>query len=225
MPPSSGPAGTGPGGEGGRGGEEPEPWGRPPTELSLAPPEDLHDRPLPIAEYGGPWMRLHPRQYEPLHFGRSGGGRFDDPLGLYGVLYLAEDEFGAFVESFGRSPDTNIVALEEIRVRLLCRISACHQLRLVDLTGPGARRLGATGELSTAEHEMSQRWSRALHDHPECPDGFRYRLKHDLSKVGAAVFDRVEAATFTRDDLGSLADFGSERLLGKILDEYAFELS
>lgn len=50
-------------------------------------------------------------------------------------------------------------------------------------------------------------------------------VKHDLSKIGAAVFHRVEAATFTRDDLGSLADFGSERLLGKILDEYAFELS
>ena len=37
----------------------------------------------------------------PIFFGRTRQNRFDDPLGEFGVLYAAEDAYGAFAETFG----------------------------------------------------------------------------------------------------------------------------
>ena len=41
---------------------------------------------------------------------------------------------------------------------------------------------------------IAQRWSRALWEHPQQPDGIIYRSRHDPSKVCAALFDRCASA-------------------------------
>lgn len=168
----------------------------------------------------GPWQRLHLEEYPALHFGRGRENRFDDPRGEYGVLYVAEDEFGAFVETFLREPSLTLVAKEELAGRILSEIEAIGDLSLVDLTGKGLQRAGVTGDVSTAPHEQTWALSRAIFEHPSGPDGVRYRLRHDLGRVGIAIFDRVGIARLRVGSRGSLVDPSNAALLGEILEEY-----
>ena len=160
------------------------------TERLGPPPHDLHERELPIVRLEGPWLRLHSARREPVFFGRTGLNRFDDPEGEYGVLYAAEDAFGAFIEVYGQDLGLNLVAETDLRGRLLSEFAVEGGLRLADLTGPGAARIGATGAISTDPHELVRPWSRALYEHPTSPQGIYYRLKHDLDRKGVAIFDR-----------------------------------
>lgn len=202
------------------------------------PPDDLAERELPIAEERlgvGPWARMHRVDRDPVYFGKTGLGRFDDPHGEYGVLYAAEDAFGAFVESFGRKPGRTLVSWEKLRVTPLSAIEPKRPLRLVDLTGAGLVGIGATAGISTDVYRKAQAWSRALYHHPSGPDGLRYRLKHDPSRVGVALFDRAanaaspatgdaESGTIRSRSVGTLVAAGQRKLLAEILREYGFGL-
>jgi len=188
------------------------------------PPADSSSRALPLVEENGPWTRMHSVKHDPVYFGRTGLGRFDDPKGEYGVLYVAGDAFGAFVESFGRTPGRNLVSLDALRRRHLSTVESRRPLRLVDLTGSGLARIGATAAISTDDYEKAQAWSRTLHDHPEAPDGLRYRLKHDPSKVGVAIFGRVGAGVVSAQAIGTLVASDRRKLLAAILKEYGFGL-
>jgi hypothetical protein len=158
------------------------------TERLGPPPHDLDERDLPTVRLKGPWLRLHAAGREPVFFGRTGLNRFDDPEGEYGVLYAAEDAFGAFIEVYGRDPGLNLAAAADLRGRVLSELTVEGGFRMVDLTGPGAARIGATGAISTDPHELVQPWSRAIYEHPSSPDGIYYRLKHDLGRKGVAFF-------------------------------------
>ena len=70
---------------------------------------------------GGAW--LHAAELEPDFFGRTGVNRFDDPEGEFGVLYAAEDAFGAFIEVYGRDPGLNLVVETDLRGRVLSEIA------------------------------------------------------------------------------------------------------
>ena len=171
-------------------------------------------------------MRMHPVEYEPVFFGKTGLGRFDDPAGEYGVLYAAEDAFGAFVESFGRAPGRNIVSWQKLRSRPLSRIGLAGtgaSLRMVDLTGAGLARIGATADLTSSHYPAAQRWSQALHEHPSEPDGLLYRLKHDPSRTGVAIFER--ASSLSSEFFGTLISPEHAKLLSAILEEYKFGLA
>ncbi|MBX6765442.1 MAG: RES family NAD+ phosphorylase [Rubrobacteraceae bacterium] len=195
------------------------------TERLGPPPRDLHERELPIVRLEGPWLRLHAAGRDPVFFGRTGLNRFDDPEREFGVLYAAEDAFGAFIEVYGRDPGLNLVAETDLRRRVISELAVEGGLRLVDLTGPGAARIGATGAISTDPHGLVRPWSRAIHEHPSSPDGIYYRLKHDLGRKGIAVFDREGIAGAVRsEDRGTLVDPDNAGLLGEILEEYDFGL-
>jgi hypothetical protein len=187
---------------------------------ALELPPDFDRKRLHVVRRSGPWQRMHPEEYSALYFGKDRKNRFDDPRSEYGVLYVAEDEFGAFVETFLRNPKLTLVARDELVKRRLSEIEASADLSLVDLTGKGLQRAGVTGDISTAPHEETWALSRAIHEHPSRPDGIRYRLKHDLERIGIAIFDRVELAGLGVTSRGSLVDPSNAALLGKILDEY-----
>ncbi len=176
---------------------------------------------------GGPWYRFHDKDYSPLHFGKGRKYRFDDPAGEYGVMYVAEDEFGAFVETFLRDPELTLIDEEELRRRRLSVIEAAAGLMtLVDVTGKGLQHAGVTGDVSTAPHQEVQPLSRAIYEHSSRPDGIRYRLRHDLSRIGIAVFDRaVLGVELPHEDRGSLLDPSNQDLLGALLDSYGKDLT
>lgn len=163
---------------------------------------------------------MHPEEYSAVYFGKGRENRFDDPRSEYGVLYVAEDEFGAFVETFLRDPKLTLVARAELAKRRLSEIEAGTDLSLVDLTGKGLQRAGVTGDISTASHKETWELSRAIYEHPSKPDGIRYRLKHDLGRIGIAVFDRTATAKLRVTSSGSLVDPSNAALLGEILEEY-----
>jgi hypothetical protein len=187
---------------------------------ALELPADFDRKRLHVVRSSGPWQRLHWEKYSALYFGKNGENRFDDPRGEYGVLYVAEDEFGAFVETFLRDPKLTLVARDELVERRLSQIESSAELSLVDLTGKELQRAGVTGEVSTAPHEQTWALSRAIHEHPSRPDGIRYRLKHDLERFGIAIFDRIEIAGLRVTSRGSFADPSNAALLGRILQEY-----
>lgn len=85
------------------------------------------------------WFRSHPAEFGSIHYGRARRFRFDDPDGEYGVLYIAEDPFGAFVETFGQLMSTpaklpRAISSGELSSKAVSEIVCSRTLRLADLT-------------------------------------------------------------------------------------------
>jgi hypothetical protein len=166
-------------------------------------------------------MRIHQLAYDPVFFGTSGDNRFDAPGGEFGVLYVAQDMFGTFVETLGHETGKRLVALADLQRRGLAQIDTTRPVQLVDLTGPGLAQIGADDRLSSGPVAQAQRWSLALYNHPEQPDGIVYRSRHDPSRLCAALFERVRPI-LTVTVLGGLTDPSELGRLGLLLDEYKF---
>lgn len=196
------------------------------------PPTNLDEWTLPLVEIPPPYFRCHSASRGPLYFNRGRIGRFNAPNGEYGVLYLGRDEYCAFIETFGQSMRRNergisLISVSDLARSCLCRIGVTPNrgpLRLVDLAGAGLSRLGADGRLNTMTDDrgVPQRWALALHQHPERPDGLYYRVRHDLSRTGIALFDRIGDVLDAdcRDNALARAD-----ALAGILAHYRFALS
>jgi RES domain-containing protein len=170
------------------------------------------------------WSRIHAVKHDPLYFGREPRNRFDAPAKEFGVLYVAKDFHGAFIETFGHSTGVRFVTTAELRVRGLAVITPQRKLRLVDLRGEGLARMGADAELTSGpDYDLARRWARAIHDHPRKPDGILYRARHDPSRTCAAIFERT-APELGENRLGTFHHKVNRRLLADILDTYKFGL-
>lgn len=185
------------------------------------PPASFH---LKVVLVRWTWRRIHALRRDPLHFGRESLNRFDAPAGQFGVLYVARDAHGAFIETFGHATGVRFVTETELRARALARIVFGRPLRLADLRADGLARMGADAALTSGpDYALSRRWAVAIHDHPRKPDGILYRARHDPARLCAAIFDRaqeVAAATTT----GTLRARHHRALLGDILGTYRFGL-
>jgi hypothetical protein len=179
---------------------------------------------LPIVSEPRSWHRIHRADQPALHFGRAAANRFDDPLGEFGVLYVGADPHCCFVETFGQNTGARLIAQAALAQRSLARIEADRALRLVDLTGVGLARIGADERLNAGAHDAARRWSRALWDHPDRPDGVLYRARHDPSRTCAALYDRA-AETLRTTPLGRLDDHSLAPTVAAILDAYGFALA
>ncbi len=162
------------------------------------PPADLPTVELPMTRRSRRWFRAHRCRRDPLFFGRSGQWRYDDPERSYGVLYVAADLEGAFVEGclHDSAVGTTTPLLSErfLKRRCAAKIRFAGRLKLVDLSGPGLAAIGADARLCVGDYRVAQRWSRALWSHPQRPDGILYLSRHNPSMVCAAVFDRAPTA-------------------------------
>jgi hypothetical protein len=187
------------------------------------PPIDFNTRKLPLAVVNRSWIRSHHQRFAPIHFGTSGLNRFDAPASEFGVLYVAADPHGAFIETFGRRLGETRVELVHVASRTLSQVDQTRPLHLVDITGAGLPQMGADARLGTGDYRLSRRWSLALYEHPEQPDGILYRSRHDPSRICAAIFGRA-ADALTATSLGSLADARNVALLATLLDAYGYSL-
>jgi hypothetical protein len=165
------------------------------------PPADINLRPLPLVRRmaGSRYLRIHRAVDGPVWFGRDNAtaafrppiNRFDAPDRSYGVLYAAVARDGAFAEAIGRKPRTfrSDTELAELAVTTLV---LARDLCLVDLHGGEAvGALGATGVVGVGPHSLARRWSKALHEHPDRPDGIECRCRHNSDELAVAVFHRV----------------------------------
>ncbi len=191
--------------------------------LHPPPPSDLCQRELPliILEEQTILYRVHKAKYAPVHFGNSGGGRFDTPEG---IIYLGIDGYVAFRETIGRFSQYRLISTEELEKRRMTEVINNRALSLVDLTGKGLTFLDADGRLLSGSYDISQQWSKALQDHPENPDGIYYRSRHDPSRFCLALY---QVQTNSILQAINTYDFMSDEYvdrLATILDEYQYGL-
>jgi hypothetical protein len=159
------------------------------------PPPDFHRRILPITAQGGSLFRTHLHSDAPLHFGRTGRNRFDDPSGRYAVLYAARDPFGAFIETFGQETGVRTVGAGDLKMRCLTEFYPTAVLSLVDLVGQGClARIGADSRLFAGSRAIARRWSRAIYEHPDRlkVHGILYPARHNHTRSAVALFDRED---------------------------------
>jgi RES domain len=187
------------------------------------PPADLPSRAplIHVSTETDIWYRSHSMDKGPLFFGKTMTQRWDAPAGEFGVLYLGSDEFCAFMESIGRSVlRTRLVPRTLVQQKGVSRVRFTKSLRLIDLVSSGGlARIGAEGSLSSGSgYKNSQRWSKALRDHPEKPDGIYYRSRHDPSRTACALYDNCASAV---EIVGPARSWNDDPvLLGRILDHY-----
>ena len=156
-------------------------------------PPDLANRDIPAETIpsGTRLVRIHHGKFDPIYFGFSDFGRFDDPRRIFGVCYLATTIAGAFAETFVRGASNGAQNHLFAQERSVSEIEVTASLRLSTLHGPGLARVGATSAVSSGSHGVARNWSRAFHDHPSVPDGIAYRSKHDDDEICIALFDRA----------------------------------
>ena|SRR2546427_8998482 len=186
------------------------------------PPASLKDQDLPLVTYRTTLFRIHRKDRDPAFWGKTGYNRFDAPAAEFGVLYAANDEYGAFIETCGDTLERNITK-SYLAERGWARVEPVRDLRLVDLSGPGLAQVGADERLCSGEHDIAQQWSLALWRHPAAIDGLHYRTRHDPSRMSVALFDRAASAVAVLRD-GGLLDDRHEVLLAGILETYQFSL-
>lgn len=189
------------------------------------PPADLAGREPIIYSVADTevWFRSHRMTSGPVFFGRRMANRWDAPHGEYGVLYVARDPYCAFMESIGRNVlKTRFVPKADLTTCGLSKVQFSRALRLIDMAASGGlTRLGAEGSLTSgAGYKNSQRWSKALREHPSKPDGILYCSRYDPSRIACALYDHCEPAMTVISPAEAWAD--QPVLLGAILDQYRF---
>lgn len=163
------------------------------------------------------WLRLHSAAHSPMYFGVTGNNRFDPPQEEFGVMYIARQIGGAFVEVFCRD-GVRILDFEEIKRFKVAEICTSRSLRLVDLAGKGLVRLALDARLTFGGYKRAQSWSKAFYDHPDNADGILYPSRHDPKQHLAAVFDRAEELLSITQH-GSIIDYKGSDFFA-LLDHY-----
>lgn len=186
-------------------------------------PVDLQARELPVIQVEASWFRIHKTRHSPLYYGRFGKNRFDAPAQEYGVMYVALDPHGAYIETFGSQTGIRVVSTDELSIRSISELTCKRPLKLVDITGPGVVHLGADGRLATGAHRVAQGCARALWSHPVQVNGIYYPARHDLSQHCAAIFDRAKSVFDIANTQGCISRSFS-KTLATILNTYQFGL-
>lgn len=164
------------------------------------PARELRDRPLPtiLLPKSHPVFRLHDARFAPMHFGASGDNRFDAPDGRFGILYLAQQIPGAFVEVFCRQRQRWIAETALARFHM-SEFHSSRDLQLVDLAGKGLVQMGLDARICTGDYRLAQQWADAFHEHPDQVDGVFYVSRHDPEQKLMALFDRTQPLLTVRE--------------------------
>jgi len=180
--------------------------------LSL-PPADLGTRTLPTIAVERTWYRFHSCARTSIFFNRQDVNRFNAPSGEYGTVYLGRDPACCFVETFGRldsamSTTVRSVSRTQLLDACLSEIIQTRQLHLVDLTGPGLRRLDADSRLFAGEHPVARQWGLALWGHPSQPDGILFPARPGRS-VRCRTPSSAPSSTATTSACGRSSECGA----------------
>jgi hypothetical protein len=144
------------------------------------------------------WFRIIDSRFaqEPLGFNPTAPSRFSDPIGVFGVVYLAATMQVAFRETLvrdrnaGRYPAVLMDRIEVAR-RSVAEISVIQPLKLADLTDDPLFRMGIpTDACMACAHACGQKWSTAFYRHPDQPDGLIFPSRLTPGVENIVVYDR-----------------------------------
>jgi hypothetical protein len=146
-------------------------------------------------------------------FGRIYLSRYPDPLGIgktpsrfsdsrrrseanrFGVLYLGETLKVCFLEAIlrdrrdGETEDLPI-AETELAARSYAEVEVAQPLRLIDLRGDAAIRMGVPSDVArSSQQSVARKWSVAFHEHATQVDGIIYPSRLN-TQTNLAIYDR-----------------------------------
>ena len=149
-----------------------------------------------------------------LHFGRSGGNRYDDRALRFGTLYVGFDLATALMESVFHQHRWNrrakrVITRTEVYARMVRAIGVLEPLSLADLTAPGvmASQFGLNlSQLASRRYVHTQRIAPLVHELAEpdgAPrfDGVLYPSRNNHPAACAALFDRAAEKLSLVDDI------------------------
>jgi len=206
--------------------------------MGLPLPPEVYPSPLKLTHVpaGTSWLRIQRCDHDTaLFWSQHDAGRWNDPDGRFGVLYVAESVEAAFAETFGRElmatmapAAMKFLSRQELRERCVSRLWAERDLQMVDFGGPALQALNLDARLlhTCEELEVCQRWSAWLHDAPEQPDGLLYPSRLFPRCSNAAVFERSSAAWQEEhlDNLLSYPDRSGDPAVFQILEDQGWGL-
>ena len=149
-----------------------------------------------------------------LHFGRSGGNRYDDPALRFGTLYVGFDLSTALMESVfcqhrWSHRAKRVITRTEVYARMVRAIGVLKPLSLADLTAPGvmASQFGLNlSQLASRRYVHTHRIAALVHALAEpdgAPrfDGVLYPSRNNHPAACAALFDRAAEKLSLVDDI------------------------
>jgi hypothetical protein len=149
-----------------------------------------------------------------LHFGRSGGNRYDDPALRYGTLYVGFDLATSLMESVFRQHRWNrrlkrVITRTEVYSRMVRAIGVIEPLSLADLTAPGvmASQFGLNlAQLASRCYVHTQGIAALVYELTEPGgahrfDGVLYPSRNNHPATCAALFDRAAEKLSLVDDI------------------------
>jgi hypothetical protein len=169
----------------------------------VPPPPDFARAKLEIETIplGRTFGRIYCSTYpDPLGCGKT-PSRFSDPrrrtaANRFGVLYLGESLKACFLETVLRDRREGYVddlPIDEMELtqRRYAEVVTTADLRLVDLSGDNAVRMGVPTDVVRARRQsLARRWSVAFHEHPSRPDGIIYPSRLN-GATNLAIYDRA----------------------------------
>jgi hypothetical protein len=133
-------------------------------------------------------------------WGTSRRYRFDDTLQTFGVTYAARELEVAFAETVLHEAaffedGAWIVPRDQIEARWIVNYDRANPtLKLLDLTGIHAKRLGLNNDIcSGSDYAFTQALSRAVHDQVPQAEGIYYVSRQLNTTCAAALFERCAA--------------------------------
>lgn len=136
------------------------------------------------------------------HWGRARRYRFDDPAGVFGVTYAAEQLDAAFAETVlheqGAFVDDRWV-VDQGRIDERFVVQFMHPggklLRLADLTGVALKRLGLNNDVCASDdYTASMQVSAAVHAQLPEADGILYVSRQLNTQRAVVLFERSGVA-------------------------------
>ncbi len=185
---------------------------------------------------GTSWLRIQRCHHaSALYWGRKDPGRWNDPDGDFGVLYVSATIEAAFAETFGRDlmathapACVKFLSFQELGERCLAQLWAEQDLQLVDFTGPALQALNLDARLlhTCDALKVCQHWARWLHGAPERPDGVIYPSRLFPGSRNLAVFERcsIHWQETPLGNLLSLPDASGQPIVYQILDDQGWGL-
>ena len=197
---------------------------RPPEAFSAS---SLEIHTVAVGErFGRVYLSRHP---DPLGYGKT-PSRFSDSrrriaANRFGVLYLGESLKVCFLEAVLRDDRDGVVgpfamAEDELHQRYYAEIETTSTLRLVDLRGEYAIRMGVPTDVHHASKQtLARLWSVAFHNHPNTPDGIIYPSRLN-GQTNLAIYSRA----ISKLKVHRLRKLIAAPELDQVLDDLAVEL-
>lgn len=143
------------------------------------------------------WLRVMPARHMRTPLGRGFGlSRWSSPKNSFKVIYLGQEIETSIAETIVRdrfeavSASDRELKLSEIMIWGIAEIQSKAPLRVLDLTGSGAFRLGVdTDAVGAKHHKAGQDFSEILHDEFARIDGIMYPSRLTRGRC-IAVYDR-----------------------------------